>query len=442
MTEDVRAIEDEALALLRALLAIDTSNPPGGERPAAELCAGRLREAGLEPVLLEAQPRRTNLVCRLRGTGERPPLMLTAHLDVVPAGDGWEHPPFGAEEHDGHLWGRGAVDMKHHAAMCVTALRVLSRGQRLARDLVLVLTADEEAGCELGSTFLVNEHADLVRAEYALGEIGGFTLHLGARRLYPIQIAQKGALRVRATARGPAGHGSLPREDTAVTGLARAIDRIGRAMLPFHPPAATRAFLEVAAATQPAARRLALRTLLDPRLGPALLRRLPDRALARSLHAVLANTVTPTIVRAGEKLNVIPDRAVAELDARTLPGPDGDRLLEELRAVVGPDVELEVLHRLPAVESHAGTPLFATLAAALLRADPEGVPVPYLVPGFTDALAFARNGTTYHGFAPVGLPDPALKFAELYHAANERIPVEGFRFGMRVLLDAVRAFCS
>src|SRR5262249_7210430 len=148
------------------------------------------------------------------GTGERPPLMLTAHLDVVPAGEGWTHPPFGAEEHGGFLWGRGAVDMKNHAAMCVTVLRLLAeRGQKLARDVVLVLTADEEAGSDRGALWLVDHHPEKVRAEYALGEVGGFTLHLGGQRLYPIQIAEKGALQLRAVARGPAGHGSMPRED-------------------------------------------------------------------------------------------------------------------------------------------------------------------------------------------------------------------------------------
>ncbi len=433
---------DEAQRLLADLVRIDTSNPGGCERPAAERCAEELRRDGIEPLLLEAQPDRTNLVCRLRGSGELPPLLLTAHLDVVPAGEGWTHPPFGAEIHDGYLWGRGAVDMKHHAAMSVTTLRALAReGRRLRRDVILALTADEESGCDLGATWLVDEHAEKVHAEYALGEVGGFTLHLEGRRFYPIQIAQKGVLWLTARAKGECGHGSMPRQKSAVGTLAAAVAKVASTPLPFHRPEPTRAFLEVVRQTLGFPKGIALGALLQPKIAPRILAALPDRALARTFHAVLANTVSPTVLRAGDKVNVIPGLAEAELDGRTLPGSDGEKLLAELRALVGPEVELEVRRRLPAVEAPADTPLFTALGEAVRRGDPEGIAVPYMVPGFTDALAFSRNGTTYYGFAPVGLP-PGLRFAELYHNVDERIPVEGFRWGMRVLHDAVRSFAG
>lgn len=434
------AFVDEAVRLLVELIRIDTSNPPGNERPAAELAAEALRAEGLEPVLLEARPGRSNLVCRLHGTGALPPLVLAAHLDVVPAGEGWLHPPFAAEIRDGFLWGRGAIDMKHHAAMSIAVLCALAReGRRLRRDLVLALTADEETGCALGSRWLADEHPERIRGEYAIGEVGGFTLHLDGLRFYPIQIAQKGAVRIRAWARGPGGHASIPRERSAVGDLAAAVARIASTRLPHHVHPATRAFLDEVR-RRIGLKGIALGALLQPRLAPLALRALPDRALARSLHAVLANTATPTILRAGEKLNVIPTRAEAELDCRTLPGPAGDRLLDELRQVVGPEVELEVLDRLPAVEASADTPLFRALADAVRRADPEAVPVPYLVSGFTDALAWSKLGTTWYGFAPVRL-EPGIAFAELFHAPNERLPLEGFRWGVRVLYDAVRSFC-
>ncbi|AKU92498.1 M20/M25/M40 family metallo-hydrolase [Vulgatibacter incomptus] len=433
---------DEALRLLVTLLRIDTTNPPGNERPAAEACAELLRKDGLEPVLLEGARDRTNLVCRWKGSGEAPPLLLTAHLDVVPAGEGWTHPPFAGEIRDGFVWGRGAIDMKHHAAMCVTLLRSLARtGAKLKRDVILALVADEEAGCDLGSAWLVDHHPELVRSEYALGEIGGFTLHLEGRRFYPIQVAQKGVLWIKATARGEGGHGSMPREKSAVGKLSAAIARLERRPLRIHATDATRGFLETAAQAVGPPKGLALRALLNPRLAPWILRALPDRALARSLRAVLSNTVAPTMLRAGDKLNVIPDRAEAGLDGRTLPGAAGARLLDELRAVVGEDVELEVVRVLDALEVSPRTPLFEALAAAIRRADPAGIPVPYMVPGFTDALAFSRLGTKWYGFAPVGLP-PGLPFAELFHDKNERIPVDGFGFGMRLLHDAVTRFCT
>lgn len=437
------AAADEAQELLRRLLRIDTTNPPGHERAAAELCAEVLRADGLEPVLLEKAPGRTNLVCRRKGKGGKAPLLLTAHLDVVPAGEGWTHPPFGGVEADGFLWGRGAIDMKNHAAAAVTILRHLEReGIALDRDVIVALVADEETGCEYGSDFLVAQHPELVRAEWALGEIGGFTLHLEGKRFYPIQVAQKGALWLKATARGEMGHGSMPRDSSAVGTLTAALAKLAAQRLPLHPPAATRAFLEAVGRELPLHKRLAFGLLLSPTLGPKLLAKLPDRALARTLGAVLANTATPTVLRAGEKTNVIPAVAEAEIDGRTLPGPDGAKLLEELRAIVGDELELTPIRTLPALEAPIDSELFALLAATIRRHDPAGIPVPYMIPGFTDGFAFAKLGAKFYGFAPVQLPsDPPLKFAELYHNVDERIPIAGFRWGVGVLWDAVTTFC-
>jgi len=435
-------LEQEALDLLVALLRIDTSNPPGNERPAALHCADELRREGLEPVLLEGAKDRTNLVCRWKGTGEAAPLLLTAHLDVVPAGDGWTHPPFGGEIHDGFVWGRGAIDMKHHAAMSVTVLRALARaGRRLKRDVILALVADEETGCDWGSAWLVANHPELVRAEYALGEIGGFTLHMEGKRFYPIQIAQKGVLWIEARAKGEAGHGSMPREKSAVGDLSGAISRIATTPLPTHRPAATAAFIDGVADALGGVKGGLMRGLLVPRLAPLILRALPDRALARTLRAVLSNTASPTVLTAGEKINVIPATATALIDGRPLPGPAGRQLLEELRELAGPDVELLVQREADALEFSHETPLFESLAAAIRRADPEGIPVPYMVPGFTDALAFSQVGATWYGFAPLRLPE-GVAFSELFHNADERIPVEGFRFGLRLLFDAVQDFCT
>jgi len=435
-------LEEDALRLLVELLRIDTTNPPGDERPAAEVCAARLRADGLEPVLLEGAPRRTNLVCRWAGTDEERPLLLTAHLDVVEAKDGWSRPPFAGEIHDGFVWGRGAIDMKHHAAMCVTVMRALARsGVRLRRDVILALVADEEAGCDLGSTWLVENHPELVRAEYALGEIGGFTLHLEGKRFYPIQVAQKGVLWIRARTQGEPGHGSMPREESAVGVLAAAVSRLSKGTMPVHATAASLGFLRTVGRAIGGVKGAALRALASPALAPTILRAIPDRSLARSLRAVLSNTANPTVLRAGDKINVIPGEAEALIDGRSLPGHAGARILEELRAALGPGVTLTVLREARALEFPFDTPMYEALAAAVRRADPEGIPVPYMIPGFTDALAFSHVGATWYGFAPVGLP-PGVPFAELFHGRDERIPVEGFRFGLRLLHDAVRSFCA
>src|SRR5262249_34168473 len=231
--DPIASAADEAVEHLGALLRMDTTNPPGNESICAEYLAESLRKDGIEPTLVEKGKGRANVVARIKGNGEAPPLLLGAHLDVVEADSKrWRHPPFSGDIADGYLWGRGALDMKNMAAMAVMVVKLLRRtGARLKRDVIFAGVADEEAGCDFGSKFLVEEHPDLVRAEYALGEVGGFTLHVQGRRFYPIMVAEKGLCWLRVRARGTPGHGSLPREDNANVRLARAVARLGRRRL-------------------------------------------------------------------------------------------------------------------------------------------------------------------------------------------------------------------
>ncbi|HZA51342.1 MAG TPA: M20/M25/M40 family metallo-hydrolase [Myxococcaceae bacterium] len=435
----------ESVELFRALLRIDTSNPPGRERAAAELLADSLREDGIEPRILEAAPQRANLLARLKGTGARAPLLLTAHLDVVPADAArWRHPPFGAVEDGGWIWGRGAVDMKNMAAMSAMVLKALRReGVPLARDVILAAVADEEAGCTYGSKFLVDEHPEAVRAEYALGELGGFTQELSGRRLYPIQVAQKGTAWIRARVEGTPGHGSIPREDNPVLVLSEALAKLTPSALPLHPSEPARRFIRAMARAQPLLARVVLPLILRPAIADRLLARLPDRSVGRVLNAILRNTATPTVLRAGEKTNVIPAWAEAEIDGRLAPGQRVEDLLRELRAAIGPRVRLDVMHALEPVEAPPDSPMFAHLERAVREMDPQGIAVPYLIPGFTDAAPFSRLGVRYYGFAPIWFPpSPGVSFSELYHGNDERIPVEGFRRGLVALYRAVRAWCS
>jgi acetylornithine deacetylase/succinyl-diaminopimelate desuccinylase-like protein len=436
---------DRAVELLTALLKIDTTNPPGRERPAAELLAGHLASAGVEPSVLESAPGRANVVARLKGSGERPPLLLTAHLDVVPADPSrWTHPPFAAEVHDGYLWGRGAIDMKNFAAMAVAVVERLAREKTpLRRDVIFAGVADEEAGCDYGSRWLVDTHPERVRAECALGEVGGFSLHLFGRTFYPIQVAQKGILWMKATARAEPGHGSMPDPRSAVAELSRAIARLSDEPLPWHPSEPTVRFLKALAAHLPGPVGALLPRLADPRVGRYLLRyAVRDPLQQRQFTALLSNTVSPTVLRAGSKINVIPGEATVELDGRTLPGSGPAELLRELRARLGPLVDVELLRSDDPVTSDPGHPLFAHLSRTITAHDPTGVAVPYIIPGFTDALAFAKLGTQFYGFAPVRF-DPAHKiaFGRLYHGNDERIPVDGLRWGTTVLYDAVKGWC-
>ncbi len=462
-TIDWRAEGDRCVALLQDLLRIPTvnrgTNEPGdgNERPAAERIAAHLREAGVEPRFFEKTPGRTNLVARLRkgdrktngahDATERGPLLLNAHLDVVEADETrWKHPPFGGEIHDGWLWGRGAIDMKHMAAMSACVVALLAREKpELQRDLIFAAVADEEAACNEGSLFLVNEHPDEVRAEYALGEIGAFSQHLFGRTFYPIQVAEKGICWVRASFDGKPGHGSMPDPKSAVNKLARAVARLSRRRMPMHPTPAVRAFLEQIATEIPRPQRDVLRRLTTPQVASLILDYLVrDPSQKRSFGAMLSNTASPTILGAGRKVNVIPGRASVDLDGRVLPGQTESSFLRELRDALGSDARgarMEVLESRPATETSPNTPLFAHLARTLRKHDPAGIPVPYMIPGFTDATAYAKLGTKCYGFSPVRFEAGSdASFSRMYHGDDERIPTEGLRWGLRVLYEAVRGF--
>jgi acetylornithine deacetylase/succinyl-diaminopimelate desuccinylase-like protein len=446
VTDALATLGDEALSLCQALLRIDTTNPPGNERPAAQLLDRSLREVGYEPTLLESADQRANLVCRYKGKGTKPPLLLTAHLDVVEASaDRWRYPPFSGEIAEGCLWGRGAVDMKNMAAMSTAVMRQLARGRvELARDVIFAAVADEEAGCDYGSRWLVDNHAELVEAEFALGEVGGFSLHLGKSTYYPVQVAEKGTCWIRARVTGEPGHGSLPRTESAVVKLGEALARLGKAKLPTHATATTREFFRQVAAHQPGLLRPLARGLVRPSLLDALIKRAPDNTTTRGIKAMISNTASPTVVAAGHKVNVIPEIAEFQIDGRTLPGQTDDDLLRELREVLGPGVELEIIRSAPPVVTEPyESELFDVIRAEVETREPGAKVVPYLTPGYTDAKYFSQLGMRWYGFSPVKIDrDSGIRFADLFHGQNERVPVDGLRWGAEVLYAVVSKFCT
>ncbi|HEY1558031.1 MAG TPA: M20/M25/M40 family metallo-hydrolase [Kofleriaceae bacterium] len=439
-------LAEDAKRLCQTLLRIDTTNPPGNERAAAEVVAGALAEVGFAPELFEAEPHRTNVVVRHRGTGKRPPLLLTAHLDVVEADPAkWRRPPFSGDEHEGCLWGRGAIDMKNMAAMCTAILRRLAAtGVRLERDVIFAAVADEEAGCDLGSRFLVERHRDKVEAEFAIGESGGFSLHLGDTTFYPVQVAEKGFCWIRARIVGEPGHGSMPKHDSVVTRLGEALARIGTARLPVHATSYVTEFLDAVRARQPAALQPLVKLVARPELLARVARLVPGASIARSFSALLANTAAATVVRAGAKTNVIPGVAEFEIDGRTLPGQSDDDLLRELREVLGPDVELEVMKSAPPVVTEpARSPVFDAIRTHVLAREPDAVVIPYMIPGFTDAKYFTRMGARWYGFSPVKIEKGSgIRFADMFHGTDERVPVAGLAWGVEVLDAVVREVCG
>ncbi|WP_019871991.1 M20/M25/M40 family metallo-hydrolase [Salinispora oceanensis] len=422
---------DEVIGLCQDLLRIDTTNTGDndtsvGERRAAEYVAEKLGEVGIDSVLYESAPRRANLVARIPGTdADRPGLLVHGHLDVVPAdADEWSVHPLSGELRDGYLWGRGAIDMKDFDAMVLAVVRHWQRsGFRPPRDVVLAFTADEEAGSEYGAHFLVENHPDLFAGcTEGIGEVGGFSYSVNeTQRLYLIETAQKGIDWLRLHARGRPGHGSMVHDDNAVTALAEAVARIGQHRFPVVVTDTVRAFLlEVSEA---------LGIELDPDDPEAAIGKLGP--IANLIGATIRNTANPTRLAAGYKDNVIPGRATATIDCRSLPGQS--QLLErQLRELVGPDIEIEYLQRQPALETTFDGALVEAISAALRAEDPGARPVPYMLSGGTDAKAFAQLGVRCFGFAPLRLPAD-LNFSALFHGIDERVPVDGLQFGVRVL---------
>jgi len=422
---------EEVVEICRDLLRIDTTNTGDnetsvGERAAAEYVAEMLSEAGLEPHLHESAPGRASVVARFAGENpEREALLIHGHLDVVPADPSeWSVPPFAGEIRDGYLWGRGAIDMKDFDAMVLALVRQMRReGRKPPRDVVLAFLADEEAGSTYGARFLVDEHAGYFDGcTEAIGEVGGFSVSLGGdQRFYLIETAQKGIDWLRLHARGRPGHGSMVNDDNAVTAVAEAVARVGRHKFPIVLTPTVRAFLEEVADA------IGIELDLDDpeaavgKIGP----------IVTMIGATLRNTANPTRLAAGYKDNVIPGKASATIDCRTLPG-QSEIFERQLRDVIGPDIEVEYIQRQPGLETTFDGALVEAMSAALKAEDPGARPVPYMLSGGTDAKQFARLGIRCFGFSPLRLPAD-LNFGALFHGVDERVPVEGLKFGVRVL---------
>ena len=460
------AAHDRLIATLRDLIRIPSVNPPeppGGELEAARYLAGALEEAGIPATVHEPVPGRGSVTARLRGDGTGgAPLLLLSHLDVVPAPpERWTHDPFGGEVADGWVYGRGAVDMKDLAAMQLEVVRLLAAEARAAgrdptsdpipglrRDILFASTADEEAGGFAGAAWLAAEHPETLRAVAAINETGGVAIHVGERRLYPIQVAEKGTTFYRLTLRGAWGHGSMPRPDNAAVLAADAITRLA-APLPVRLTPLTRSFLEGALAVTdgPAARVLSALAKGAEGASTAALGRVCSPVYARALDAMFRDTISPNVVHAGVKFNVIPGEAVLEIDVRRLPGSSEpemeatirDRLGSELAAVT----DIELLIASEAVVANYDDPdgLYPILEAVLRAHDAAAVPLPVMVPFSTDAKHLLELGVSTFGFSPLRQP-PEETYLDRYHGVDERVSIDGLRWGLPVLYDAVRRFCG
>ena len=437
----------EVARIARDLIRFDTTNygegRARGEREAAEYVGAYLEALGLEVEYYEPIPRRTNVMARVRGRNpDKPALVLHGHLDVVPAvADDWSVDPFAGVVEDGMLWGRGAVDMKDMDAMILaSAAELLRAGDQPERDLVLVFFADEENGGVEGSQLVVRDRPEwFAGATEAVSEVGGYSIPVGDRRAYLLQVGEKALVWLRLRARGTAGHGSRFHQDNAVTRLAEAVAALGRTEWPIELTETTRQTVAgLAALCTPDA---GAESGVGPGAGSAPD---PDAVAAATgpasgfLRSTFRTTTNPTGLEAGYKHNVIPDAASATIDVRTLPGQE-DRVLAEIQRIVGDDIVIDISHRDIGLEVPFAGDLVEAMLAALERHDP-GVPVvPYLMGGGTDNKALAGLGIAGYGFAPLRLPDD-LDFTGMFHGVDERVPIDALVFGQRVLTDLLRSY--
>lgn len=439
MSNSSSPIYEHPLELLKNLIRFDTTNPPGNERDCIEYINDLLKDTGVETTLVSRTPERPNLLARLKGTGNAPPLLLYGHVDVVTtAGQKWQQPPFDANIVNGYLWGRGTLDMKSGVAMMLAAfLRAGVEKTNLPGDVIFCAVADEEAGGNYGSRFLVDEHAELFKGvKYAFGEFGGFNMSMGGKRIYPIMVAEKQCCWMKVTFHGRGGHGSMPVHHQAMAKLARVLSLLDKNQLPYHLTPAVNLMLTRIADALGGFTGLAVRALTSPLFADAIIRGLGERG---SIFApLLHNTISPTILKASEKVNVIPSETSIGLDGRLLPGYTPKDMENEMHTLLGTDYEMEVLEYDPG-PSAPDMGLYNTLGDVINEFDPQGIAVPYVMSGVTDARFFTKLGIQTYGFTPLQLPDD-FSFVGTIHAADERVPVAALDFGTKAIYSALQKF--
>jgi acetylornithine deacetylase/succinyl-diaminopimelate desuccinylase-like protein len=424
----------EVTELLQRLIRVDTTNPPGNETAAAELLREYLEAAGVECELYARVPERANLVARIRGTGDGPSLALLSHTDVVLAdASEWERDPFGGELVGDEVWGRGALDMKCEVAASAVAMATLAReGWRGVGDLVFIAAADEEVGAGFGLQWLVEEHPDAVRTDYSVNEGGGERVALGDRVVYLCATAEKMTSPFMLRVFGRSGHASMPSiADNALVKAGPLIHRLGGFEVEPQLLPEVEGFFQAAVGSVPVPRdALETAKAVSPLAGELV-------------EPLLGMTVSPTVVRASEKRNVIPAVCEITIDVRLLPGQSPAEAEAALRSHLGDgDYELVNLAQHGGTRSAIGGPLWDAAESFVAAEEPGASLAPMCVAGFTDSH-WVRDafGTVAYGFFPSRAMDPEVA-ARLIHSANERVPVADVELGFRFMLHAARTVCG
>lgn len=443
MGADWRAIEEETIRHLQALIRFDTTNPPGNELRLAEYIIETLEAEGIKPKLLVPVPDRAAVIATLKGTGTERPVMLLAHMDVVAVEtDKWSCDPFGGVIRDGYVYGRGAIDDKgmltaNLMAMILLKRHVVDQGIPLSRDIVFVATADEETGGEWGMKWMVNKHRDLLDVEFAVNEGGRTRIIEGGKRYLAIQTAEKISHMVTVTARGPAGHAAIPLETNAIFRLGRALSNLGDYREPVTLTETTRRFFGLLSRMWPneveanAMAELVSDNQDDSSRGAEVLSTIPV------FNAVMRNGISATKLAGGVAGNVIPAEASAVLNVRTIPGHKVEDVIARLRECVeDPEIAFNIAaHGDEAPASDPDSAMFKAIAESAVAIDPELTVVPYLSTGGTDSAHLRRIGIDSYGILPFPMEQPD---EERMHGHDERVPVKSLHFGTRLIYESMR----
>jgi acetylornithine deacetylase/succinyl-diaminopimelate desuccinylase-like protein len=442
----LKEIEQEVTDFLSGLIRINTTNPPGNETPAAKYTTRALEEDGFKCEQFESAPGRGNVVTRLKGTGEKPSLLLLSHLDVVAANPKeWSVDPFGGMVKDGFVWGRGALDMKSMTAMEVMVMKLLKRNNmKLEGDVILAATADEEKGGEAGAGWLVHNHPEKIRADYVLNEGGGLAIPANGKNIYTIQTAEKGILWFKVKAKGRPGHGSVPgAADNAIMRMNRVVEKLGNYRSRISLVPIVKQFLNEVAKENKLLQQGVSLLLENPEMGDQVLDMLTqkDKAIAEEIRARLRTTVTPTIIHGGVKENIIPSECEAVFDCRILPGQTTTGALNEMKNLlkdVGLEkLEFETIQANEPSESPSNTSLYEQIVGTLKEFEPNCSVVPILLTGGTDSRFFRNMGSTCYGFQPLRADVPYGEMLKTIHGIDERISIKNLVFGTSVLCDVV-----
>jgi acetylornithine deacetylase/succinyl-diaminopimelate desuccinylase-like protein len=436
---DVDPLAREAEEALVEYLRIDTTNPPGNETAGATFLRDLLQKEGIDARLVGDDPARQAVYARLSSGSNEKALVLLSHIDVVPADPAaWTHPPFAAAREGGYLWGRGALDIKSLTiAQLMTLVDLKRRGAVLTRDVIFLAVPDEERGGLLGTKTLLEKHPELFEnAGVVINEGGSNETAVDKVIFWGIEVDQKIPLWLRIVAEGEGGHAAgASSSGGAATELVHALYAIDQIPTPYRLSESVAHLTAVAAAARTDGRGRLLRLIREPLDVERI-----EKELPAGYQALLRDTISITHIRAGHAVNVVPDRAFAEVDIRLVPGSDPKPMLESVRTAVGDRARVEVLLEGEAVAaSPHDTPLFAIIARAMKNASPGSTVAPVVGVGATDSRFFRARGITAYGIAPfkVNYYDAAG-----VHGTDERIRVRFFAEGVTLMREIVSAFCA